>query len=247
MKFITHLSVIAFLGMLSVMPCALAINNGSEVLSISTEVGSVQKDILHQSQVQKSAKEWGLGTDEYTRYQELMKGPRGIQSPGLDPITTLGIEAKNDAERRRYAEQWVKTEFARTEKELVFQREVAAAWKRLYLEILPVNLGNAAGIVHDTQGRLALFVRIDDCVQCDARLTAILTENRSVDIYVVDSNGDDNRIREWAKDKKISIERVRTKQVTLNHDEGRWIKYGGIGMPVVLQQNSDGNWRIAAF
>nr|WP_274723867.1 TIGR03759 family integrating conjugative element protein [Xenorhabdus bovienii] len=226
------------------MPCALA-NNSSEI--VSTEVGSVQKNTAHQLQIQREAKEWGLNTDEYSRYQNLMKGPRGIQSPGLDPITTLGIEAKSDAERRRYAELWVKSEFARTEKELVFQSEVDAAWRRLYPEILPINLGNAAGIAHDTQGRLALFVRIDDCVQCDARLTAILTEKRPVDIYIVDSKGDDNKIREWAKDKKIPIERVRTKEITLNHDEGRWIKYGEMRMPVVLQQNSDGSWRIAAF
>ncbi|WP_041982776.1 TIGR03759 family integrating conjugative element protein [Xenorhabdus koppenhoeferi] len=227
------------------MPCALAINSGSEIQS--TEVGQVQKNTVHQLQVQKDAKEWGLSTDEYAHYQDLMKGQRGIQSPGLDPITTLGIEAKSDPERRRYAELWVKAEFVRTEKELVFQREVDEAWKRLYPEILPVNLGNAASIAHDTQGRLALFVRIDDCVQCDARLASILTVKRSVDIYVVDSKGDDNRIRTWAKDKKIPIERVKTKEITLNHDEGRWIKYGEMRMPVVLQQNSDGGWRVAAF
>ncbi|MDE1485134.1 TIGR03759 family integrating conjugative element protein [Xenorhabdus bovienii] len=246
MKATTNLSasVIVFFSILGIMPCALA-NNSSEI--VSTEVGSVQKNTAHQLQIQREAKEWGLNTDEYSRYQNLMKGPRGIQSPGLDPITTLGIEAKSDAERRRYAELWVKSEFARTEKELVFQSEVDAAWRRLYPEILPINLGNAAGIAHDTQGRLALFVRIDDCVQCDARLTAILTEKRPVDIYIVDSKGDDNKIREWAKDKKIPIERVRTKEITLNHDEGRWIKYGEMRMPVVLQQNSDGSWRIAAF
>ena len=62
-----------------------------------------------------------------------MKGPRGIQSPGLDPLSTLGIEAQTPAERRKFAEKWVKEEFIRTQKELDFQREVNAAWQRLYL------------------------------------------------------------------------------------------------------------------
>jgi hypothetical protein len=47
------------------------------------------------------------------------------------------------------------------QKELAFQREINAAWLRLYPETLSVNMGsnNAAGIAHDNQGRLALFVK----------------------------------------------------------------------------------------
>jgi len=115
---------------------------------------------LQQSQANKTAeqgKQWGISREEYQRYQQLMDGPRGTQSPGLDPLTALGIEAQSDAERKKYAEQWVKQEFARTEKELKFQREVDAAWQRL--GVLPVNMGNAAGIAHDTGGRLALLKR----------------------------------------------------------------------------------------
>ena len=80
---------------------------------------------LQQSQANKTAeqgKQWGISGEEYQRYQQLMDGPRGTQSPGLDPLTALGIEAQSDAERKKYAEQWVKQEFVRTEKELKFQR-----------------------------------------------------------------------------------------------------------------------------
>lgn len=131
---------------------------------------------VQQSSVQdlkQQAGQWGLSQDDYQRYQSLMNGPRGIQSPGLDPLSTLGIEARSQAERRQYAEKWVKEEFARTQKELDFQREVTAAWKRLYPETLAVNMGNAAGIAHDTGGRLALFVKSAGCGQCDARLAAV--------------------------------------------------------------------------
>ena len=202
---------------------------------------------LQQSQANKTAeqgRQWGLSGEEYQRYEQLMAGPRGTQSPGLDPLTALGIEAKNDAERKKYAEQWVKQEFARTEKELRFQREVDAAWQRL--GVLPVNMGNAAGIAHDTGGRLALFVKAKDCGQCDARLAAVLADNRPVDIYLVDSKGNDNLLRNWARANNIPVDKVRSRQITLNHDGGRWLKFGNGLMPVVLQQGKNG-WTLAAF
>ncbi|MDE9537316.1 TIGR03759 family integrating conjugative element protein, partial [Xenorhabdus bovienii] len=83
--------------------------------SQQTHVVESQKQTL-----KTQAEQWGLNADEYQRYQQLLNGPRGIQSPGLDPLTTLGIEAESEADRRRYAEQWVKAEFVRTEKELRF-------------------------------------------------------------------------------------------------------------------------------
>lgn len=183
---------------------------------------------------------------ESQRVTELENGLRGIQSPNLDPISILGIEARNDAERRHYAELWVKQEYERTEKELKFQREVDAAWKRLMPNMLPVNMGNAAGIAHDSGGRLALFVREADCQRCDARLSAVLADKRPVDIYLVDSEGSDKKLRNWAQQHRIPAEQVRERRITLNHDAGRWMRYGNGIMPVLLQQGESG-WHIAAF
>lgn len=183
---------------------------------------------------------------DYQRYKSLMKGARGTASPNLDPITALGIEARNDAERRHYAELWVKQEYERTEKELKFQREVDAAWKRLMPNMLPVNMGNAAGIAHDSGGRLALFVREADCQRCYARLSAVLADKRPVDIYLVDSEGSDQKLRNWAQQHSIPAEQVRERRITLNHDAGRWMRYGNGIMPVLLQQGESG-WHIAAF
>lgn len=189
---------------------------------------------------------WGVSNSEYDRYLFLKESIRGVQSPNLDPVTTLGIEARNDSERRHYAELWVKQEYERTEKELKFQREVDAAWKRLMPNMLPVNMGNAAGIAHDSGGRLALFVREADCQRCDARLSAVLADKRPVDIYLVDSEGSDQKLRNWAHQHRIPAEQVRERRITLNHDAGRWMRYGNGIMPVLLQQGESG-WRIAAF
>lgn len=154
-------------------------SNSRVKLKNPEEIGTEHSSTLDLSKVE-------LGRLEY-----LKRGLRGIQSPNLDPISVLGIEARNDAERRHYAELWVKQEYERTEKELKFQREVDAAWKRLMPNMLPVNIGNATGIAHDSGGRLALFVREADCQRCDARLSAVLADKRPVDIYLVDSEGND--------------------------------------------------------
>ncbi|PTA87229.1 TIGR03759 family integrating conjugative element protein [Kosakonia sp. H7A] len=194
---------------------------------------------------QQQAQQWGLSDSDWSRYQMLMKGERGIMSPGLDPLTALGVETDNSAERRRLAELWVRHEYQRSEKELAFQREINAAWLRLYPETLAVNMGsNAAGIAHDTQGRLALFVK-DNCSRCDARLAAVLADDRPVDIYLVGGNSDE-AIRTWAIRHNIPVEKVRNRQITLNHDGGLWLRYGQGQMPVILQQGENG-WQLAAF
>lgn len=211
----------------------------------TTSTASSLQDKSLQSQQQQSAQQWGLSGTEWQKYQQLKQGKRGIQSPGLDPLTTLGVESDSVSERRRLAELWVKEEYQRTEKELAFQREVNAAWSRLYPNALSVNMGNASGLAHDTNGRMALFVR-DNCERCDARLAAVLADNRPVDIYLVGSDGKDDTVRKWAVSHNIPVDRVRSRQITLNHDRGLWLTYGQGQMPVILQQGENG-WQLAAF
>jgi len=50
------------------------------------------------------ASQWGLSETEYRRYQHLMAGQRGQWTPGLDPLTALGVSTDSTAERRRLAE-----------------------------------------------------------------------------------------------------------------------------------------------
>lgn len=216
-----------------------------QTLSAQSSVSPLQESSSGTLSSQQQAQQWGLSDSDWSRYQTLMRGERGIMSPGLDPLTALGVESSNSAERRRLAELWVRHEYQRTEKELAFQREINAAWLRLYPETLAVNMGsNAAGIAHDTQGRLALFVK-ENCSRCDARLAAVLADDRPVDIYLVGGNSDE-AIRAWAIRHNIPVEKVRSRQITLNHDGGLWLRYGQGQMPVILQQGENG-WQLAAF
>jgi hypothetical protein len=88
----------------------------------------------------RAASEWGLQPQEWARYRELMDGPLGIYSPNLDPLSALGIEARTDEERRRYAELQVQVEARRVEKLLAYQRAYDEAWQRLNPGMQRVNL-----------------------------------------------------------------------------------------------------------
>ncbi|CCF11389.1 MULTISPECIES: TIGR03759 family integrating conjugative element protein [Pantoea] len=222
-----------------------ALASTAQTPAVNSRVAPLQENTSSSMSTQQQARQWGLSDSDWSRYQTLMKGERGIMSPGLDPLTALGVETDNSAERRRLAELWVKHEYQRTEKELAFQRDVNAAWLRLYPETLAVNMGaNAAGIAHDTQGRLALFLK-ENCSRCDARLAAVLADNRPVDLYLVGIDSDDG-LRAWAVKHNIPVEKVRSRQITLNHDNGLWFRYGMGQMPVILQQGETG-WQVAAY
>ncbi|CFQ34427.1 TIGR03759 family integrating conjugative element protein [Yersinia bercovieri] len=209
----------------------------------STTSGSTALQTLEEIQSKKSAQQWGLTTEEWQRYQQLRQGRRGILSPGLDPITMLGVEARSEEERRYYAELSVRLDFQRVEAELAFQREVNFAWERAYPDILPVQV--AGGNLGQGSHRLALFIRTDCGTPCENKVASLLASLRPLDIYLVGSNGKDETVRTWARKLAIPVERVKAKTVTLNHDRGQWIKFGQGRMPVVLQQGENG-WQVTA-
>ncbi|MBC7501837.1 MAG: hypothetical protein H7315_15285 [Herminiimonas sp.] len=76
---------------------------------------------------------WGLNIDEVRRAALLMKGPRGaFSAPNLTPIEVLGIHARSDAERQKYAELFSRILHADTERVLAWAVANAQANERLY-------------------------------------------------------------------------------------------------------------------
>ncbi|EKS4627027.1 TIGR03759 family integrating conjugative element protein [Salmonella enterica] len=208
-----------------VTPLALAESETVSAVSNSTETPL---------SATATAQQWGLTQEEWTRYETLKRGERGIWSPSLDPLTTLGVEATTDSERRKYADLLVEKESRRVEKELAFQREYDAAWKRRFPDLMPV----AQAVAADNTARLAVFVR-EDCPACDTRLKNLLAAGNPLDIWLVGSNNDDSRLRKWAVTQHIDGTRVQRRDITLNHDAGRWLHYGQGKMPVVLKKQGD--------
>lgn len=188
---------------------------------------------------ERQAKDWGLQTNEWVRYRQLMQGPLGIYSPNLDPLTALGIEARSDMERRHYAELQVQAEARRVEKTLAYQRAYDAAWQRLQPGMLRVNLPGAnqkPGTASGRDERLAVFIK-DNCPPCDEQVRQLQTTGTVFDLYMVGSRQSDNNIRQWASRVNIDPAKVRNRTITLNHDNGRWLSLGLSGdLPAVVSE-----------
>ncbi len=231
----------------------LAASLAARVLVASAQTAPVTNSRTAQSPMQNSidtalderqAKDWGLRPEEWARYRQLMQGPLGIYSPNLDPLTALGIEARSDEERSRYAELQVQAESRRVGKELAYQRAYDAAWKRLYPSQQRVNLpgAQAPSAGNKGSGRLAVFVKAN-CVPCDQRVRQLQAAGTAFDLYMVGSRQDDARIRQWATQAGIDPGRVRARTITLNHDAGRWLSLGVSGeLPAVVRE-VNGQWQ----
>lgn len=211
-----------------------------------TQVARSQTRVSAESDLDASkARDWGLDAEEWTRYRQLMQGPLGVHSPNLDPLTALGIEARSDDERRRYAELQVRIEARRVEKLLAYQRAYDEAWRRLYPGQPRVALpeANAASNPAITgSGRLAVFVK-EGCAACTERVKALQQADATFDLYMVGSRQDDARIRRWATQAGIDPAKVRARAITLNHDGGRWLSLGLAGeLPAVVRE-VNGQWQ----
>lgn len=194
--------------------------------------------------------EWGLTEQDWTRYEALKNGPQGVWSPNLDPLTMLGIEARSESERNRYAELLARKEFERNEKILAFQLAYDQAFTRLYPNILPfrVDENGQVSAAPTSNNRIIYFTR-SDCEKCADDLKKLFTHagNNPVDIYLVDSEQSDEKIRKWAMDNQIDVVKVRSRQITLNHDKGMWLKNANGKIPVAFRIVGGTEWQRIGY
>lgn len=188
------------------------------------------------------ASAWGLTEQEWSRFQVIQAGPRGVWSPHLDPLTTLGVEAETEQERQRYAELQVQLEAKRAERELAYQNAYTAAWTRLFPDLLPIQGLAPAPAGSAVAPRLALFVAAQ-CPACTAKAQRLQNLGAAFDLYLVDSQGEDERVRTWARQAGIESARVQRRQITLNHDRGHWFSLGALGPLPASYQQVNGQWQ----
>ncbi|WP_448111250.1 TIGR03759 family integrating conjugative element protein [Pseudomonas lini] len=188
------------------------------------------------------AQQWGLREEELDRFRTLMQGPLGTYSPNLDPLSALGIEARTDIERQRYALLQVDAEAARVEKLLAYQRAYDQAWKDRYPGMALVNLPpmNSPLTIRATE-RKAVFVRYD-CPECEHRVKQLQASGSAFDLYVVGSQQNDKRIRQWAHKVGIKPIKIHDGSITINHDNGRWVSIGARGELPAVMHEVNGKW-----
>lgn len=191
----------------------------------------------------EQAASWGLTEQEWTRFEQIQAGPRGFWSPNLDPLTALGVEAQTDQERQRYAELQVALEAKRAERELAYQNAYTVAWAKLFPGLLPIQgMASPSPASSAVMPRQALFVE-DHCPACSAEAQRLQSSDMVFDIYLVGSQGEDEGVRNWARQADVDPAKVQRRQITLNHDRGRWFSLGAPGpLPATFQQ-VNGQWQ----
>lgn len=76
---------------------------------------------------------WGLSNEEMIRAKVLLEGPRkSFSVENLSPVEALGIHARSDAERRKYAEMFARALHADVERSLAWNQAFTEAMARLY-------------------------------------------------------------------------------------------------------------------
>jgi len=218
-----------------------AVEQNSRVEENALEISqSVDTSILEKqeqlSQEERAlAREWRLTDRDWIKYKELMSegNPRAIWSPGLDPISALGVHETDPMERRRYADIWMEVETARVELELAFEVERMAAAKRLH-----GNTPMIDGTAIDREWRrkymartheVAMFVDADcveTCKELYNEVSATTSEGRGarLDVYFPQGTSAE-AIGRWAQGVGIDPQAVREQKVTLNFDDGKFLAF----------------------
>ena len=245
MRYLTIFSIVAALGL-----CSLnASSDTTTENKLATQTLNQQNVLTHklnQQVLQMQPQEWGLTESEWQRYQELNQGARGIWSPGLDPLTVLGVESRNEQEREHYARLLAKKMHDRMERELQFQRTYDRVFAELYPNEQPFTVEPH---VSERIGRVIYFTRLDNCDKCESnaeRMLSYVNEKTPIDIYFVDVKSNDD-IYAWAKKHHIDPNKVQKKLITLNHDSGAWLQYADGKMPAAFQIQKDGKWEKVVY
>ena len=200
-----------------------------------TQIEDTRQDSSHKATNVLSATDlaharlWGLSETEWRRYKQLMQGIRGSISPAtISPIEVLGIHARDEAERQKYAEAWARAIREDVDRILSFQRAYDTAVKRLYPNEPLIDIDRLPGKSSEMNAlqstdRLLLFAR-PVCPVCDLLVDKLLKridEVSGIDIYLSElAPGDDAAVRNWASRHQIEPEWVRSRRITLNYDGG---------------------------
>ncbi len=227
----------SLLGLTTLMPMSLSADTNTTQTKDSTYQNTLNRNSASDlTQEEKSlARQWMLTDKDWVKYKKIMEGPRGIWSPGLDPLTALGVMETNPQERKRYAEIWMKMEIRRAELELAFEVERMAASKTILGEN-PILVDNKDWVRewNFTQSKptheVMMFVQstcIDDkCQSLYKEVFDSLGDGQQSKLNIFFPQGTNaEQIGKWAREMGIDPEIVRKRMVTLNYDKGEYSKY----------------------
>ena len=173
---------------------------------------------------------WGLDQTEWLRYRELKSGVRAhLSVDTISPLEVLGIHAKSEFERKKYARQWARIVYEDAKRVLEFQRVFDDAMHAItqeepLIDIVRLPHGTSKTQTLEGSDRLILFVETD-CAICSTLVPSILGAvpvTVPLDIFFLDSTIllDSRGIDSWLMEYGL-VEHVNSnRKVTFNNDGG---------------------------
>lgn len=205
---------------------------------IDRTIQQTQESISHE--LATKAKAWGITEEEVSRYNELTSDGGIYSSLGKDltVLEVLGMEARSDEERQRYARMMVEQESRYQKNVLAFEVAKMDELKKQYPHLdmwyseeelrqrsLPELL---KGLSSHLDKRLVIYVSADSC---DSKCLDYVTKVRKstslstrVDIFFTSTRGSDKKLREAVKNIGISSDEIDGVNLTVNHDQGYFAK-----------------------
>ncbi|EGU41195.1 hypothetical protein VII00023_06182 [Vibrio ichthyoenteri ATCC 700023] len=204
--------------------------------SMASDVVSISNEIVKET---LSAENWQLSEGEWSRYQELLNKPEAYGLVDQNPLVVLGQFARNDEERRRYAQRLVAIDKKRIDGLLALDKAYRNAWDSLYPALTP--------IAQSLPERVSLFVTAN-CDPCMDALKEWRTRGVKVDVFMVDSKGNDYVLRQWASAAGVRKSDVTERFITLNHDSrGLWFHLAkGESAPIAAFEQ-EGVWSVISL
>lgn len=202
--------------------------------SLSRDVSTLDKEAASKltDQEKALAKRWHLKETDWVKYKEIMSGPRGIWSPGLDPITALGVEETDPEERKRYARIWMEVESRRYELEIAFEVERMKVGREMFkgqnaIDNQPwIDEWNRKR--NEINHQIVAFMDVECLDDCENKFDSIyksVDKNSRLDIFFKEGATAD-QIGKWATHMKLDPNLVKSRKITLNFDEGNAERMG---------------------
>ena len=217
--------------------------------------GTANVSSIESTSTDYQSKVWNISSEDWVRYEQIMQSKGKFLWKELDPITVLGLNARSDSERKRYAEKLAKLEFDNAQKVILLDRAYNKAFHELYGK-LPVvdpsklNIGRAkasllsvpkASVKGEFGDRYIAFVNTQ-CSACNSMLKQVLNSLQlgvSVDIHF--KNDSRQAITQWATKQGISPESVEVGTITLNPDSALIEQFGQPAEPSLYYFNKASN------
>jgi len=174
--------------------------------------------------IDQRANMWDLTVDDYKQYlTEMANTPSSRWWKDIDPPQVLGMNAKTEEERMKYARIDVQLDKERTSREIAFQHAYDKAFASAYPNSKPININTSHhSDAVKSSDRFYLFTPLNDPegALLAAKIIRLMQDKSeiSLNIFFV-GKASFSAIQRWGKANNIPKAMPNLDQVTLNHNE----------------------------